>query len=113
MRGHHPESCPRRALQQGELVVDTSHPLGQRVRESATRLESSQNGTCTRVFNYPNVKKADQIFLKRSLWAKCGMGLRETQGRKNWLIYGIYGHIHRKGAIFSTAVRGVSRVICG
>jgi hypothetical protein len=27
MRGHHPESCPCRALQQGELVVDTSRPL--------------------------------------------------------------------------------------
>ena len=33
MRGHHPESCPRRALQQGESWVDTSRPLGQRVRE--------------------------------------------------------------------------------
>ena len=29
MRGHHPESCPRRALQQGELWVDTSRASGQ------------------------------------------------------------------------------------
>ena len=34
MRGHHPESCPRRALQQGELVVDTSRAPGQPVRGS-------------------------------------------------------------------------------
>ena len=33
MKGHYHESCPRRALQQGELVVDTSHAPGQRVRE--------------------------------------------------------------------------------
>ena len=31
MRGHHPESCPRRVLQLGELVVDTSRASGQRV----------------------------------------------------------------------------------
>ena len=31
MSGHHHESCPRRALQQGELVVDTSRAPGQGV----------------------------------------------------------------------------------
>ena len=35
MRGHHSESCPRRALQQGELVVDTSRAPGQRVPRRA------------------------------------------------------------------------------
>ena len=32
---------------------------------------------------------------------------------KNWLIYGIYGCIHRKRTIFSNAVWGVFTVICG
>ena len=33
MRGDRPESCPRRVLQQGGLVVDMSRAPGQRVRE--------------------------------------------------------------------------------
>ena len=38
MRGHHPESCPRRVLQQGELVVDTSCVLWDSVSVSTRPL---------------------------------------------------------------------------
>ena len=38
MKGHHHESCPRRALQQGELVVDTSCVLWDSVSESTRPL---------------------------------------------------------------------------
>ena len=44
MRGHHPESCPRRALQQGELVVDTSRASGQRVRRVVQGLRAVKMG---------------------------------------------------------------------
>ena len=44
MRGHHPESCPRRALQQGELWVDTSHASGQRVRIKIQGLRAVKSG---------------------------------------------------------------------
>jgi len=68
MRGHHPESCPRRALQQGELWVDTSRASGQRVRRVVQGLRAVKMGLAPLVLIYPNVKKGDQIFLKRSLW---------------------------------------------
>ena len=38
MKGHHHESCPRRALQQGELVVNTSCVLWDSVSESTRPL---------------------------------------------------------------------------
>ena len=44
MKGHHHESCPRRALQQGELVVYTSRAPGQRVRESIQGLRAVKMG---------------------------------------------------------------------
>ena len=44
MRGHHPESCPRRALQQGELWVDTSRASGQRVRVKIQGLRAVKSG---------------------------------------------------------------------
>ena len=72
MRGHHPESCPRRVLQQGELWVDTSRASGQRVRRVVQGLRAVKMGVAPLVLIYPNVKKGDQIFLKRSLctqWA--------------------------------------------
>ena len=67
MRGHHPESCPRRVLQQGELWVDTSRASGQRVRRVVEGLSAVKMGVAPLVLIYPNVKKGDQIFLKRSL----------------------------------------------
>ena len=42
--------------------------------------------------------------LSRTRGAKCNLGVS--------VLYGIYGHIHRKRAIFSNAVLGVSRVVC-
>ena len=44
MRGHHPESCPRCALQQGELWVDTSRASGQRVRVKIRGLRAVKSG---------------------------------------------------------------------
>ena len=38
MKGHHHESCPRRALQQGELVVNASCVLWDSVSESTRPL---------------------------------------------------------------------------
>ena len=38
MKGHYHESCPRRALQQGELVVNTSCVLWDSVSESTRPL---------------------------------------------------------------------------
>ena len=67
MRGHHPESCPRRVLQQGELWVDTSRASGQRVRVKIQGLRAVKSGRAPEFLIYPNVKKGDQIFLKRSL----------------------------------------------
>ena len=37
------------------------------------------------------------------------LGFKEPRSlKKKWLIYGIYGHTHRKRAILSNAVQGVS-----
>ena len=49
----------------------------------------------------------------RTRKVKCNMGCKKPPFLKNWLIYGIYGHIHRKGPIFTHAVRGICRVIYG
>ena len=49
----------------------------------------------------------------RTRKAKSNLGSTENPILKDWLIYGIYGHIHSKRAILSNAVWGVSRVICG
>ena len=62
MRGHHPESCPRRVLQLGELVVDTSRASGQRVRRVVQGLRAVKMGLAPEFLIYPNVKKGDQIF---------------------------------------------------
>ena len=57
MRGHHPESCPRRALQQGELWVDTSRPLGQRVREYTRPLGQVKMALAPLVLSFEMLKK--------------------------------------------------------
>ena len=48
MRGHHPESCPRRALQQGELWVDIEPCSGAACQRVYKASGTSQN--CTRTF---------------------------------------------------------------
>ena len=65
MRGHHPESCPRRVLQQGGLWVDTSRASGQRVRRVVQGLRAVKMGGAPELLIYPNVKKGDHIFFKR------------------------------------------------
>ena len=57
MRGHHPESCPRRVLQQGELVVDTSRASGQRVRRVAQGLRAVKMGGAPLVLIFEMPKK--------------------------------------------------------
>ena len=57
MRGHHPESCPRRALQQGELWVDTSRASGQRVRRVVQGLRAVKMGVAPLVLIFEMLKK--------------------------------------------------------
>ena len=52
MRGHHPESCPRRVLQQGELWVDTSRASGQRVRRVVQGLRAVKMGGSNCFWDY-------------------------------------------------------------
>ena len=70
MRGHHPESCPRRVLQLGELVVDTSRASGQRVRRVVQGLRAVKMGGAPLVLIFEMLKKAIGILLKSSLCGK-------------------------------------------
>ena len=60
MRGHHPESCPRRALQQGELWVDTSRASGQRVRRVVQGLRAVKMGVAPLVLIFEMLKKCNK-----------------------------------------------------
>ena len=53
MKGHHHESCPRRALQQGELVVDIEPCSGTACQREYKASGTSQNGTRTFVNSLP------------------------------------------------------------
>ena len=66
MRGHHPETCPRRVLQQGELWVDTSRASGQRVRRVVQGLRAVKMGGAPLVLIFEMLKKAIGILLKSS-----------------------------------------------
>ena len=55
MKGHHHESCPRRALQQGELVVDTSCVLWDSVSESTRPLGQVKKAHAHGFLIYRNV----------------------------------------------------------
>ena len=65
MRGHHPESCPRRVLQQGELVVDIEPSSGTACQRVYKASGTSQNGTCTFVNNDAYAQESDRDFAKK------------------------------------------------
>ena len=65
MRGHHPESCPRRVLQQGELWVDIEPSSGTACQRVYKASGTSQNGTCTFVNNDGNAQESDRDFAKK------------------------------------------------
>ena len=67
MRGHHPESCPRRALQQGELWVDTSRASGQRVRRVVQGLRAVKMGGAPLVLIFEMPKKIAGLITFNSL----------------------------------------------
>ena len=65
MKGHHHESCPRRALQQGELVVNTSCVLWDSVSESTRPLGQVKKALGTFVNNDGNAQESDRDFAKK------------------------------------------------
>ena len=73
MRGHHHESCPRRALQQGELVIDMSHAPGQRARCSVQGFWVLKKTLAPEFLMTEMQKKSKGILLKRPV---CGMQRR-------------------------------------
>jgi len=70
MRGHHPESCPRRVLQQGELWVDTSRASGQRVTARVRGFRRLNFRLAPLVLIFEMLKKAIGILLKSSLYMR-------------------------------------------
>ena len=67
MRGHRHESCSRRVLQQGKLVVYTSPPLGQRVTARVRGFRRLNFRLAPEFLISEMLKKAIGILLKSSL----------------------------------------------